>query len=138
MTRQQTPLSTDRRLTLWLGLLLLNAGHVVETPHGDPEIIVRTKEKARRIRLFVRDAPVSLDQGRTIIGKVADLEEDPPDVVVIVSDDAAADPDGVAVVPVRQTKASWLNEGRHYSVPTDKVFGLERLDTWLSKQGRPA
>lgn len=127
----------ERRCALWLGALLLDRGHVVELPNGRPELYVRTGKKVRRLLLSIRDQPVSRENGRAMIGKIADLQEDIPDAIVIVSENGR-NLESISVVPVRKTKDAWVNEGRHYTLPADQLVDFERLDEWLSKLGRPA
>lgn len=128
--------SLERRFTLWLGTLLLDRGHVVELPNGNSELHVRTREKARRLLLSIREEPVSRTKGRAVIGKIADLHEDVPDAIVIVSENGI-DINAISVVPVQQTKEAWINEGRHYTLPAEQLVDFDRLDSWLAKLGRP-
>lgn len=128
-------LSLERRFSLWLGALLLNRGHVVELPNGRPELHVRTRQKAQRLLVSIRDEPVSRTEGRAVIGLIEDLQDDIPDAIVFVSE--AMDLEALSVVPVRQTRSAWINEGRHYTLGVEKLGDFDRLDEWLTKLGRP-
>jgi hypothetical protein len=131
----QETVSLERRFSLWLGALLLNRGHVVELPNGKLDLYVRTGQKARRLRLSIRDEPVSRTNGRAMVGKITDLQEDIPDAIVMISENGSVD--SISVVPVHQTKDGWINEGRHYTIPAEQLVDFDRLDNWLTKLGRP-
>lgn len=130
------PISLERRFALWVGALLLHRGHVVALPNGKPELHVLTRKAPKRIWLSVRDTPVE-HTGRIVVGTVAELEEMTPDAVVILCEQAPQ-LEAIVVVPVQSTKESWLNEGRHYTIPADKIADFDKLDQWLTKLGRPA
>ncbi len=135
MSEADPVVSPDRRYALWFGALLLDAGRVIELPNGRPELHIRTGNGTKKVLLSIRDKPIDPTARRAIVGRIDDLDaRELPHVIVILGADAH-DTESLAFLPVARTRASWVNDGREYTVAADKLVDFDRLNEWLDQLG---
>lgn len=130
----QPAVSHARLCSVWIGGLILDAGHVVAIdPRDDAALIVSTKTKTVRLRVSMRStAPTP---PRVIVESQTALDPMPDAVIIGVHDVYSRD--ALHVVPVQRTQDSWITQGVSYAVPIDKLVSFAHLCAWLDKLGRP-